>query len=59
MKQRLERGALLRQLELVGDRLSFQRLTGAGPEKGWVSVKLKEKVLVEAAPVLEPKERVA
>ena len=35
------------QVELQGDRLSFQRLTGAGPEKGWVSVKLKEKVLLE------------
>ena len=36
-----------RQVQLVGDRLSFQRLSGEGPDTGWVSVKLKDKVLME------------
>lgn len=53
---RLATGALVRQEELVGDRLSYTKLSGDGPETGWVSVKLKEKILMEAAPVFEPKE---
>lgn len=39
---RLSLGALVRELELEGDRLRYQRLTGTGPDTGWVSVKLKD-----------------
>mmetsp|Transcript_58717 Transcript_58717/g.157299 ORF Transcript_58717/g.157299 Transcript_58717/m.157299 type:complete len:330 (-) Transcript_58717:169-1158(-) len=53
---RLATGALVKQEELVGDRLSYTKLTGEGPETGWVSIKLKDKILVETAPVFEPKE---
>jgi len=37
---RLSTGALVRELELNGDRLRFERLDGTGPATGWVSVKL-------------------
>lgn len=53
---RLETGALVRQKEVVGDKLHYERLTGAGPETGWVTIKLKDKVLMEEAPVFSPKE---
>jgi len=53
--KRLERGAVVRQVQLVGERLCFQRLSGEGPETGWVSLKLKDKVLMEPCPILEPK----
>lgn len=29
------------QLQLSGERLQFQRLEGAGPDTGWVSLTLK------------------
>lgn len=54
--KRLGRGALVREVELAGERLCFQLLSGEGPETGWVSIKLKDKVLMEPAPILEPKE---
>mmetsp|Transcript_10263 Transcript_10263/g.32552 ORF Transcript_10263/g.32552 Transcript_10263/m.32552 type:complete len:527 (-) Transcript_10263:124-1704(-) len=44
---RLSTGALVRELQLVGDRLSYERLTGTGPERGWVSTRLKDKALLE------------
>jgi len=53
---RLATGALVREEQVVGDRLSFTKLAGEGPETGWVSIKLKDKILMEPAPVLEPKE---
>lgn len=42
---RLATGSLLEELELVGERLRYRRLTGAGPEEGWISITLKDKVL--------------
>eukprot|EP00408_Alexandrium_pacificum_P064715 CAMPEP_0171177742 /NCGR_PEP_ID=MMETSP0790-20130122/12396_1 /TAXON_ID=2925 /ORGANISM="Alexandrium catenella, Strain OF101" /LENGTH=553 /DNA_ID=CAMNT_0011642649 /DNA_START=104 /DNA_END=1763 /DNA_ORIENTATION=- len=45
--ERLSTGALVLELELAGDRLWFERLTGAGPDRGWVSTRLKEKALLE------------
>lgn len=53
---RLATGALVREVELSGERLSFEKITGEGPEKGWVSTRLKDKVLMELAPVYEPQE---
>lgn len=52
---RLATGALVRQEQLLGERLSYTKLTGEGPETGWVSIKIKDKVLMERAPVFEPK----
>lgn len=41
MPERLATGALVKELDLVGERLSFERLQGEGPRYGWVSVSLK------------------
>uniref|UniRef100_A0A7S2DIX4 AB hydrolase-1 domain-containing protein n=1 Tax=Alexandrium andersonii TaxID=327968 RepID=A0A7S2DIX4_9DINO len=46
LPDRLRTGSLIRQVELVGDRLSYERLSGAGPPKGWVSLKFKSTDLV-------------
>ena len=40
---RLSTGALIRQEELVGERLKYTRLSGTGPSTGWVSLKVKDK----------------
>mmetsp|Transcript_22684 Transcript_22684/g.51870 ORF Transcript_22684/g.51870 Transcript_22684/m.51870 type:complete len:268 (-) Transcript_22684:33-836(-) len=40
LSERLATGALVEQLELIGDRLHFRRLEGAGPDDGWVSLRL-------------------
>mmetsp|Transcript_115047 Transcript_115047/g.245747 ORF Transcript_115047/g.245747 Transcript_115047/m.245747 type:complete len:324 (+) Transcript_115047:63-1034(+) len=46
---RLSTGALVKELELEGDRLLYERATGEGPDSGWVSIRLKDKdLLVEA-----------
>eukprot|EP00930_Biecheleria_cincta_P062664 TRINITY_DN48119_c0_g1_i1.p1 TRINITY_DN48119_c0_g1~~TRINITY_DN48119_c0_g1_i1.p1 ORF type:complete len:521 (+),score=159.50 TRINITY_DN48119_c0_g1_i1:86-1564(+) len=42
---RLATGSLLEELELVGERLRYRRLTGSGPLEGWISITLKDKVL--------------
>ena len=38
-EDRLSTGSLVRELELKEQRLRFTRLTGAGPELGWVSIR--------------------
>lgn len=43
---RLSTGALVLQTDLVGERLSFERLTGTGPSTGWVSLAVKGTELV-------------
>ncbi|CAE7637305.1 unnamed protein product [Symbiodinium pilosum] len=43
---RLGTGALVEELELVNDRLHYQKLSGDGPAKGWVSLQLKGKELM-------------
>ncbi|CAE7200181.1 Olah [Symbiodinium natans] len=51
---RLSTGASVKELQLVGDRLCYELLTGTGPKTGWVSVKISGKELVvrkAAAPV--------
>lgn len=45
--ERLSTGALVEEIALVGERLNFKRVTGTGPATGWVSISLKDKVLVE------------
>jgi len=37
---RLSTGALVVEVELVGDRLRYERISGSGPDVGWVSVRL-------------------
>ncbi|CAE8714802.1 unnamed protein product [Polarella glacialis] len=44
--ERLSTGALVGQLKLAGERLHFERLTGTGPDRGWVSISLKGKALL-------------
>mmetsp|Transcript_132966 Transcript_132966/g.231102 ORF Transcript_132966/g.231102 Transcript_132966/m.231102 type:complete len:418 (-) Transcript_132966:67-1320(-) len=50
--ERLSTGALVKELQFVSDasRLHYEKLTGSGPARGWVSVKLKNNVLLERAP---------
>ncbi|CAE7670011.1 unnamed protein product [Symbiodinium microadriaticum] len=40
LADRLSTGALVEELDLRGERLQFKRLTGTGPEIGWVSREL-------------------
>lgn len=47
LSERLATGAIVEQLELAGDRLNFKKISGSGPETGWVSTSLKDKVLME------------
>jgi len=44
--ERLSTGALVREVRVHGDRLEFVRLSGTGPDAGWVSMKLKDKELL-------------
>lgn len=46
LSDRLSTGALVEELKLVGDRLHYKRLTGTGPEEGWVSLKVSGKELL-------------
>jgi len=44
---RLSRGARVEQIdELEGDRLHYRKLTGDGPDFGWMSLSLKGNPLV-------------
>jgi len=43
---RLSTGALVKEESLVDGRLQYTRVTGTGPDKGWVSLKLKDKDLL-------------
>mmetsp|Transcript_77368 Transcript_77368/g.135225 ORF Transcript_77368/g.135225 Transcript_77368/m.135225 type:complete len:429 (+) Transcript_77368:65-1351(+) len=45
--RRLSTGARVRELNLLGERLEYELIDGSGPETGWVSLKLKDKVLLE------------
>eukprot|EP00930_Biecheleria_cincta_P082590 TRINITY_DN722_c0_g1_i4.p1 TRINITY_DN722_c0_g1~~TRINITY_DN722_c0_g1_i4.p1 ORF type:complete len:617 (-),score=122.63 TRINITY_DN722_c0_g1_i4:128-1978(-) len=58
---RLSTGALIEEVDLVGERLCYKRLTGSGPEDGWVSLTIKGKEIVtktdkkpEKPPATEP-----
>eukprot|EP00930_Biecheleria_cincta_P098262 TRINITY_DN89936_c0_g1_i1.p1 TRINITY_DN89936_c0_g1~~TRINITY_DN89936_c0_g1_i1.p1 ORF type:complete len:443 (-),score=65.78 TRINITY_DN89936_c0_g1_i1:250-1578(-) len=43
---RLSAGAIVKELELHGDRLRYQLVHGEGPDEGWVSIKVKGKELL-------------
>lgn len=42
---RLATGAVLQEICLVGERLCFEKISGSGPETGWVSTMMKGKPL--------------
>jgi len=44
--RRLPRGTLLRALHVLGNRLLFRRISGSGPETGWVSITVKDRPLL-------------
>mmetsp|Transcript_146038 Transcript_146038/g.406866 ORF Transcript_146038/g.406866 Transcript_146038/m.406866 type:complete len:561 (+) Transcript_146038:114-1796(+) len=41
--ERLQPGALVSEMELQGKRLHFKKLSGSGPDSGWVSTRLTTK----------------
>eukprot|EP00930_Biecheleria_cincta_P024857 TRINITY_DN17745_c0_g1_i1.p1 TRINITY_DN17745_c0_g1~~TRINITY_DN17745_c0_g1_i1.p1 ORF type:complete len:340 (+),score=56.85 TRINITY_DN17745_c0_g1_i1:181-1200(+) len=53
---RLSTGAVVREEELVGDRLHYTLVNGAGPSSGWVSTKVagKDLLLKQVAPGAKP-----
>uniref|UniRef100_A0A7S4SK95 Erythromycin biosynthesis protein CIII-like C-terminal domain-containing protein n=1 Tax=Alexandrium monilatum TaxID=311494 RepID=A0A7S4SK95_9DINO len=46
LPERLSKGSLLRQRDLCGERLHFERVTGSGPTEGWVSTKAAGREIV-------------
>ncbi|CAL1142508.1 unnamed protein product, partial [Cladocopium goreaui] len=56
LQERLATGARVAQLELKGERLHFRLLEGQGPQTGWASLKLKEKLLLKPCSDELPKE---
>lgn len=44
---RLSTGALVEELALQGDRLSYRLLEGTGPETGWIAIKITGKDLAQ------------
>lgn len=55
MPDRLSTGAKVEELELVGERLHFQRVSGTGPSEGWISISLKGKELARRVAQEPPK----
>ncbi|CAE7212220.1 unnamed protein product [Symbiodinium natans] len=56
---KLEKNSLVEEVARAGDRLKYRLLKGNGPEEGWVSVRLKEKVLLEPVNEAAPSSRAA
>ncbi|CAK0839574.1 unnamed protein product [Prorocentrum cordatum] len=46
LPERLGLGAVVEEVEVVGERLHYRKLTGAGPEEGWVSLSLSGRELL-------------
>mmetsp|Transcript_48347 Transcript_48347/g.87399 ORF Transcript_48347/g.87399 Transcript_48347/m.87399 type:complete len:883 (-) Transcript_48347:236-2884(-) len=42
---RLGVGAIVGEIKLEGERLNYRKLTGSGPQEGWISIALRDKVL--------------
>lgn len=55
LNERLATGALVLAIELKEGRLSYEKLAGNGPSKGWVSVEFKGKDMLVERPVLNAK----
>mmetsp|Transcript_122326 Transcript_122326/g.391324 ORF Transcript_122326/g.391324 Transcript_122326/m.391324 type:complete len:985 (+) Transcript_122326:93-3047(+) len=45
VEERLSTGAHIEELQLLGIRLCYRRVTGSGPETGWISTEIKDKAL--------------
>lgn len=45
LPQRLSCGAVVEEVEFTGKRLLFRRISGTGPDRGWISVAVNGKVL--------------
>lgn len=45
--ERLATGSIVEEVARSGDRLKYRTITGSGPPEGWVSIRLKDKVLLE------------
>jgi len=45
--ERISTGALIKEIELEGDRLCFEKTSGTGPSTGWVSLSAKGNGLVK------------
>lgn len=54
VEPRLSTGALIEEVQLEGDRLSYKLLKGTGPSTGWVSIKLTGKELVVKSEATAP-----
>lgn len=50
LQERLATGARIQELQLQGDRLHFKKMSGEGPDTGWISIKISGKVLAEPMP---------
>jgi len=46
---RLETGALVREIQREGERILYKKITGKGPDIGWISLAFKGKPLLAAA----------
>lgn len=44
---RLTTGSVVEEMSLQGDRLCYYRLTGSGPNQGWITIALNDKILAE------------
>mmetsp|Transcript_24437 Transcript_24437/g.55314 ORF Transcript_24437/g.55314 Transcript_24437/m.55314 type:complete len:694 (+) Transcript_24437:34-2115(+) len=55
---RLAVGSIVRQVELIGERLKYELVSGSGPSTGWISLAFKGKALVSkfVSLLLKPKE---
>ncbi|CAK9027136.1 Uncharacterized protein SCF082_LOCUS17781 [Durusdinium trenchii] len=51
LAERLSTGAFVEELDLRGERLNYKRLTGTGPEIGWVSLTVSGKEIVKPSPM--------
>jgi len=48
--EKLQAGSLIEEVSLAGERLHYRLIHGRGPGAGWVSLKLKEQLLVAEYP---------
>lgn len=47
LDEKLATGAHVEEVELIGTRLRYRRLTSTGPATGWISTEIKEKALAQ------------
>lgn len=55
LPERLSTGAIIEEEELQDNRLRFSRISGAGPDRGWITIHLKERDLVTRVNAEEPR----